>query len=64
MARRLSAWKAPGDDQHHRFGPCSPQTIVTDRDQPSRANALPADKTGVLVAFSVKLTCYVCNIAM
>jgi hypothetical protein len=63
VARRPTAWKPPEMTSTHRFGPCSPQTIVTDRDQPSRANALPADKTGVLVAFSV-IRCYVCNIVV
>jgi hypothetical protein len=55
VARRPTAWKASGEDQHHRFGPGPPQTIVTDRDQPSRANALQADEIGLLVAFSVAL---------
>jgi hypothetical protein len=63
VARPPTAWKAPGDDQHHRFGPGPPQTIVRDRDQPLRANARQAD-TGVLVASSVKFTRYVCNIAV
>ena len=26
VARRPTAWNAPGDDQHHRFGPGPPQT--------------------------------------